>query len=135
MSYDSFTKNKKILDKLYGKKVFKKHVFHMDNTEGFHWDDYDIGYIYKYEEDPVFKPNNTQKHFTSISTKTPPSIKLYCSCINPERFKIIKHITTKQSPTISTQTTPQTLTSSIKTTTQTSPSYTQPTTQVYNRFY
>ena len=89
MSYNSFTKNKKTLEKLYGRKVFKKHVFHINNGEGLHWDNHDVYYYYNDENDheysPAFKPNNIQK-----STQTPQSINVckYSSCLNPNRYLI-----------------------------------------------
>ena len=107
-----------------------KHISFIQIPEIYVWDDWDISYVYKDEEDPVFKSTNTQK-----STQTPPSINVrkYSSCINPERFKIIKHLTTnrqnvKQYTNVSTQTTPQTSTSS----TQTIPSVSNSSTQTLN---
>ena len=138
MEYDSFAKNKKILDKLYGRKVFKKHCFHLDNTEGFHWDNYDIYYYYNDENDnyysPAFKPNQSEK-----TTQTPPSINIrkHSSVLNPDRFKTHKHFTSSTTNQIHPQTadaSTQDTTHFTNASTQASKHFTNASTQITKHF-
>ena len=42
MVYDTFIHNKRELDYIFARKLFKKHIFHNDNIEEeYYWDDYD----------------------------------------------------------------------------------------------
>ena len=54
MSYDSLSKNKKLLDNLYKRKIFKTNIFHKNNKDGYEWDDYDTTHYYpETESDPL----------------------------------------------------------------------------------
>ena len=49
--------NTKLVNDLSKRKVFKKHIYHNNNEEGFTWDDYDTMHYYTNEnEDEWFLP-------------------------------------------------------------------------------
>ena len=91
MIYDSLARNRRILDNLFGRKVFKKHCFINDNEEGYKWDNY-ISYVYNDKKDYRYRKSykttttqatpqtsnsstQTSKHFTNVSTQTTPQTK------------------------------------------------------------
>ena len=47
MSYDSLTKNRKLLNYLFNRKTFKNNYFNADNEEGYKWDDYDTTHFHE----------------------------------------------------------------------------------------
>ena len=98
MPYDVYTRNKRTLDNIYNRKVFKKHVFILNNTEGYFWDDYDISHIYR-EKTP-------QKHFTTSSTQTTNHSSTSSTQTTPIFSTTAATQTSNQSSTSSTQTTP-----------------------------
>ena len=115
MPYDVYTRNKRTLDNIYNRKVFKKHVFILNNTEGYFWDDYGISHICR-EKTP-------QKHFTTSSTQT------------PNQSSTSSTQTTNHSSTSSTQTTPIfSTTAATQTSNQSSTSSTQTEQQKENKF-
>ena len=96
MPYDVYTRNKRTLDNIYNRKVFKKHVFILNNTEGYFWDDYDISHIYR-EKTP-------QKHFTTSSTQTTNHSSTSSTQTTPIFSTTAATQTSNQSSTSSTQT-------------------------------
>ena len=55
--------NTKLVNDLNKRKVFKKHVCHNDNVEGFTWDNYDTMFYYTSENEDVWflpKPKRRQ---------------------------------------------------------------------------
>ena len=97
MIYDSLARNRRILDNLFGRKVFKKHCFINDNEEGYEWDNYDISYFYKDKKDYRY-----HRSYKTITTQTQPQTKNSSTQATPQ---------TKDS---STQATPQTRDSSTQ---------------------
>ena len=98
MIYDSLARNRRILDNLFGRKVFKKHCFINDNEEGYWCDNYDISYVYKDKKDYRY-----HRSYKTITTQTQPQTKNSSTQATPQ---------TKDS---STQATPQTRDSSTQT--------------------
>ena len=74
MSYDSLSKNKKLLDNLYKRKIFKTNIFHDDNKdENYEWDDYDTTHYYPETElDPSHILVNYQKKKIFINSTHQP---------------------------------------------------------------
>ena len=100
MIYDNLARNRRILDNLFGKKVFKKHCFINDNEEGYWYDKYDITYLYNDKKD--YKPYKTFKiistqatlqtsnsstqastHFTNVSTQSTPQTRDFATQTDP----------------------------------------------------
>ena len=72
MPYDVYTRNKRTLDNIYKRKLFKKHIFILDNTEGYFWDDYDISHIYREKTPQTTSSTQTPNHSSTSSTQTTP---------------------------------------------------------------
>ena len=108
MKYDTYIRNQKALDNLYKRKVFKKHCYHLDNTEGYYWDDYDTTYAYKNNTTANLLPKSKPK----IIPINPPIIS---KPINP----VITIIPTNQPQTSYTQSTISTSASTTSTTSTT----------------
>ena len=77
--------NNKLVNDLNKRKVFKKHVYHNDNVEGFTWDDYDTMHYYTNEnEDAWFlpKPKKEDKEWQTLAPK-------HTSCLPKPPSKIL----------------------------------------------
>ena len=116
------------------KKLFKKHVYHNNNVEGYTWDDYDTMYYYTNEnEDTWFLPKPKkedkacQAFLPTLKEKTPK----HTSCLpKPPSKTILTWQTYKNSK--STQTEYPTCNGSTQTD---NPTTTNETTQTFPQFY
>ena len=79
--------NEKLANKLYDRKVFKKHVFHLDNTENYFWDDTTYGYKMNTSANLVPKPPKQTPKTHSVSCQTLPKFYLQTHNLNIEPFK------------------------------------------------
>ena len=119
--------NTKLVDDLNKRKLFKKHVYHNDNVEGYTWGDYDTMYYYTNEnEDTWFLPKPKkedkacQAFLPTLKEKTPK----HTSCLpKPPSKTILTWNTYKNSK--SAQTENPTCNGSTQTENQTCNNFTQ----------
>ena len=106
--------DKKLASKLYDRKLFKKHIFHQDNTDedAYFWDDYDTTYGYKMnvlacllpsQIPQVFKPKQSEK---STQTYTKITTCICNNCHHSYNEEIATNIPVKIKQNASTQTIP-----------------------------
>ena len=122
MVYNTFIHNKRELDYIFARKLFKKHIFHNDYIEEeYYWDDYDTTYGHKMNTLANLLPKQLEKSSQTI----PPLKKKPTMCLpRPPVKKIL--LTNSSTQTASNQTTQ---------TTQTNPSCQTASTQTSPKFY
>ena len=93
MVYNTFIHNKRELDYIFERKLFKKHIFHNDNIEEeYYWDDYDTTYVYKMNTPPNCPTPISNKVVTQIvKSRHIPKITNRPICLhNNEQINILK---------------------------------------------
>ena len=69
MIYYTFMQHKREFDYIFGRKLFKKHIFHDDNIEEeYYWDDYDTTHTYKMNTLANISPKQLEKLYQKIHT-------------------------------------------------------------------
>ena len=108
----------KLVNDLSKRKIYKKHIYHTNNEEGFIWDDYDTMHYYTNEnEDEWFLPK-PKKEDKACQAFLPPLKSTTTSSLKPEK-RILIHWNTHNNTK----------------TTQTYPSVCNNTSQTFPKFY
>ena len=88
-----YNANKRELEYIFARKLFKKHIFHNDNIEEeYYWDDYDTTYGYKMNTlanclSPKQIPPLKKKHTTCLPR--PPVVKILLSNLSTQTIPLV----------------------------------------------